>query len=93
MSLSDEGELTLGKGCFRKGDQIMLREVFEYQADGVMTLRFNDKKTIIFDNLALISTGEKYEQGSYGTEFSFNAFVFKKGLWNFVKNYKVRIRK
>jgi hypothetical protein len=93
MSFSDEGELTLGKSCFRKGDQIVLREVFEYQADGVMTLRFNDKKTIIFDNLAPISTGEKYDQGYYGTEFSFNAYVLKKGLWNFVKNYKVRIRK
>ncbi len=92
MSFGDNGELTLGKECFRKGDQIMLREVFEYHADGVMTLRFNDKKTIIFDNLAPISAGQKYDQGYFGTEFSFNAYILKKGFWNFVKNYDVKIK-
>jgi hypothetical protein len=92
ISFSSEGELTFGKRCFLKGDQILFREVFEYQADGVMTLRFNDKKTIIFDNLAPISSGQKYDQGYYGTEFSFNAYVLKKGLWNYEKNYEVRIK-
>ncbi|MFH0842738.1 MAG: hypothetical protein V1903_08970 [Bacteroidota bacterium] len=92
ISFGGDGRLTMGRGCFRKEDQIILREVFEYQVDGVMTLRFNDKKTIIFDNLAPISTGQKYDQGYYGTEFSFNAYVLKKGFWDFVKNYDVKIK-
>ena len=83
-------KLIFGKNCLQKDGELKLREVFEYSADGVMTLRFHNKKTIIFDHLTAISGGNKYDSGSYGSEFSYDAYVYKKGLWKFVRNIDVR---
>lgn len=92
LSFTGDGRVVFGKECFKKDDEIKMRDVFDYQADGVMSLRFGDKKTIIFDNLAPITEGHRYDQGFYGTEFSFNAYILKKGLWNFVTNHEVKTR-
>jgi len=93
IGFSEEGSLILGKDCFHKDGSTILREVFEYYADGIMTLRFKDKKTIVFDHLAPISSGQKYNPEYYGTEFSFDAYVLKKGSWNFELNYDFKAGK
>jgi hypothetical protein len=90
LSFTNEGEIIFGKRCFQRENATKFREVFEYSADGVMTLRFNGRKTIVFDHLATIASDHKYSQESYGTEFSFDAYIFKKGLWRFIKNVDVR---
>jgi hypothetical protein len=90
LSFTNEGEIIFGKRCFQREDVTKSREVFEYSADGVMTLRFNGRKRIVFDHLASISTDRKYSPESYGTEFSFDAYIFKKGMWRFIKSVDVR---
>ena len=92
MSFSEEGDIIFGRKCFQKEDQLRSRVVLEYSADGVMTLRFNDKKTIIFDHLAPVNKGQGNNPEYYGTEFSFDAYKLKKGLWRFVKNVEVKNR-
>ena len=92
MSFSEEGDIIFGRKCFQKEDQLRSRVVLEYSADGVMTLRFNDKKTIIFDRLAPVNKGQGINPEYYGTEFSFDAYKLKKGLWRFVKNVEVKNR-
>jgi len=87
LRFTEEGKVIFGMDCFEREGSLKYREVLEYHADGVMTLRFSDRKTILFDHLAPISSGRKFDQGYYGTEFSFDAYILKKGLWVFEKNF------
>jgi hypothetical protein len=90
MSFSGEDGIIFGKSCFQKEGETKLREVLEYSADGIMTLRFHNKKTIVFDHLVPISSGQKYDQDNYGSEFSYDAYIYNKGLWRFVRNVDIR---
>ncbi len=90
LSFTDEGDIIFGKKCFIRGDETKLREVLEYAADGVVTLRLHNKKTIVFDHLVPISSGQEDNPEYYGTEFSFDAYKLKKGLWRFAKNVEVK---
>lgn len=90
ISFTDEGGIIFGKECFARDNITKQREVLEYSAEGVITLRFHDKKTIVFDHLVPISQGQRNNPENYGAEFSFDAYILKKGSWRFVKNVDVR---
>ena len=90
INFTDEGGIKFGKKCFLRDNETKQREVLEYSAEGVVTLRFHDKKTIIFDHLVPISRGQQNNPENYGAEFSFDAYILKKGLWRFVKNVDIR---
>ena len=90
LSFPDEGGIIFGKACFIKGNETKLREILEYSSDGVVTLRFQDKKSIIFDHLVPLSSGQQENRENYGTEFSFDAYVLNKGLWKFVRNVEIK---
>ncbi len=92
LSFRDDGAIIFGKKCFVRGDETKLREVLEYSADGVVTLRFHNKKTIIFDHLVPFSSSQQGNPEYYGTEFSFDAYILKKGLWRFTKNVQVKYK-
>jgi len=92
ISFTDKGEIIFGKNCFIREDLTKHRVVLEYSADGIVTLRFNNKKTIIFDHLVPVSSGQQNNPESYGAEFSFDAYVLKKGLWRFVRNIDVKFK-
>jgi hypothetical protein len=90
VNFTDEGDIIFGKECFIKDNVTKQREVLEYSADGVVTLRFHDKKSIIFDHLVPISQDRQNNPDNYGTDYSFDAYILKKGYWRFVKNVDVK---
>lgn len=90
INFTDEGGIIFGKKCFFRDNETKQREVLEYSAEGIVTLRFHNKKTIIFDHLVPISRGQQNNPENYGAEFSFDAYILKKGLWRFVKNVDVK---
>ena len=93
LTFTDDGGIIFGKDCFIRGDDIKQRELLSYSADGITTLRFNNKKSIIFDHLVPVSQVRPESPGFYVPEFSFDAYVLKKGIWKFEENIEPTIRK
>ena len=93
LAFTDDGGIIFGKDCFIRGDDIKHRELLSYSADGITTLRFNNKKSIIFDHLVPVSQVRPESPGFYVPEFSFDAYVLKKGIWKFEENIEPTIRK
>jgi hypothetical protein len=92
LGFTDDGQITFGKKCFIRGDAFSLREVLEYSADGVVTLRFHNRKMIIFDHLVPVTSGQRDNPENYGAEYTFDAYVLKKGSWRFEKNVNVKFK-
>jgi hypothetical protein len=90
ISFTPDGEIVFGKKCFMKENEIKYREVLEYFSEGVMTLRLNSKKMIVFDHLVSFSGGQKDNHENYGAEYTFDSYIYRKGLWQFTKNADVR---
>ena len=90
LGFKSDGEIIFGKKWFSVGNEIKFRDVFEYDATGVMSLKFYSGKSIVFNHLVPLSSGTKEEQQSYGAEYSFDAYNFKKSIWKFKKNIDVR---
>ena len=92
LRFTDRG-LILGMKWFQNGTDVASRVVFEYDATGLMSLRFRSDKLIVFDHLVPISSGTKSEETTYGAEFSFDSYNFKNGIWKFERNVDVRNNK
>ncbi|MBS1646158.1 MAG: hypothetical protein JST67_02330 [Bacteroidetes bacterium] len=79
-----EGTPIFGKEVFKMPKKFPKRIVFEYNAQLTMSLRYNaDAQALIFDHLA---PKDGYLEGQYqfyGPDFSYDAFVYKHGKWNF----------
>jgi hypothetical protein len=93
LSFNDDGSITFGKDCLERGDKIKDREVIEYSPEGVITLRIESKKEIIFDHIVPYSAGHEEEAENYGAGLSFDGYILKKGIWRFVSNIDVKNRK
>jgi hypothetical protein len=93
LSFPDEGGILLGKDCFLKGEEKSFREVFEYSAEGIMTLRIHTRKMIVFDHMVSFADDHTDNPEYYGAEFTYDAFVFKKGNWKFTKNVDIKNKK
>lgn len=79
-----------GGKVFRQDKQTSGRTIFEYSDKTSMMLRYSDKMNmIIFDHLS--PSEEKYVgiPSFYGPDFSYDAFVFQGGRWNFLSNVDV----
>jgi hypothetical protein len=93
MSFSPDGKIIFGKDCLIKEKTTMQREVFEYSAEGVMTLRKYSPKMIVFDHLDAYSSGDENSSESYGPGLSFDGYMFKRGAWHFTQNVDVKNKK
>ena len=93
LDFTSAGELVFGKDCFTKGQETKFREVLEYSADGMVTLRFNNRKLIVFDQLASYTTGHEDGSAQYGAGFSFDGYILKRGEWRFVSDVDVKNEK
>jgi hypothetical protein len=84
LSFKKDGVPVFGKDVFKMPKKIPKRVMFEYNAQVVMSLRYNNEaNSIIFDHL---TPKEDYLEGQaqfYGPDFSYDAFVFKHGKWEF----------
>jgi hypothetical protein len=93
LSFTSEDEILFGKDCIIKGKDTKFREVLEYSSEGVMTLRVHSGKSVVFDHLVSYADGQKENPEYYGSEYTFDAYIYKKGLWIFSPNVDVRNRK
>jgi hypothetical protein len=77
-----------GDPIFNMGGKVnKKRVVFEFHAEMIMALKYNEeKKIIIFDNLAPESPEAMGVYENYVMDGSYNGLVFKKGRWNFISD-------
>lgn len=67
------------------------REVFEFTAEAVMLLRYEEKKKMfVFDHLSPASPSAKGQFRYYGPDFTYDGYRFKKGLWYYKSNLDMR---
>jgi hypothetical protein len=86
----DNGVLKFGSPVFKTEHGLKHRVVFEYTAQAVMSLRYNEKKKmIVFDHLSPSNPDLKGKYEYYGPDMSCDAFKFKSGKWNFFKNIEI----
>jgi hypothetical protein len=90
LSFSPEGKIIFGKDCLVKEKTTMLREVFEYSSEGVMTLRKYSPKMIVFDHLDAYASGHENTTESYAPGLFFDGYVFKRGAWHYTQNVDVK---
>ena len=93
LTFTDDGEIIFGKDCFTRESENKYRELLVYSADGVVTLRFNGRKSIIFNHLVSVSQYRQNTPGYYVPEFSFDRYFLKKGMWIFEENIEPKMRK
>lgn len=90
LNFTIDDSLYFGRKWFETDSTLKFREVFEYSSEGVMTLRFLDDTTIVFDHLVPFSPEMKGNRQFYGPDYSYDAFIFKNGIWKFSLNVEVR---
>lgn len=90
ICFSKKGELVFGKKWFETPDGMMHRVVFEYAASAMMTLRFSSDTSVVFDHLVPISPELAGKKQFYGPDYSFDAYLYDKGLWKFTLNVEMR---
>jgi hypothetical protein len=80
-----DGTPRFGETIFNMGKFPKKRVVFEFRAEMIMALKYNEEKEmIIFDNLAPESPEAKGVYENYVMDGSYNGLVFKKGKWQFI---------
>jgi hypothetical protein len=80
-----DGVPHFGENIFNMGKFPKKRVVFEFHAEMIMALKYNeDKGMIIFDNLAPENPEGKGIYETYVMDGSYNGLVFKKGKWQFI---------
>jgi len=93
ISLSPGGEAIFGKKWFVAGEEVKFREVLEYSATAVVSMRFLSDRSIVFDHLVPINPGMKGNREFYAPDFSYDAYEYEKGVWKFQSDVDVRNKK
>jgi hypothetical protein len=76
-----------------KDEKLSSRVVIEYFSEGVITLRMLSPRIVVFDHLASISGDQKNEAKLMGSDYFYDGYAFKKGLWKFTSNVDARNKK
>jgi len=90
LSFTNENSIIFGKRWFASGEEIKFRDVFEYASNGMMSLRFNSEKSIVFDHLVPFSPALKDDRQYYGPDYSYDAYYFDDNLWKLTINVDAR---
>lgn len=93
LSLRPYGRIILGKKIFVSGKETRFREVFEYSAGAVMSLKFSSDKSIVFDHLVPFTPSEKGKKESYGPDYSYDAYNLEKSFWKLKTDIDIRNKK
>lgn len=89
ISFENQGPV-FGRKIFRHSEIMKYRQVFEYSSLGSMTLRFSSDSTIVFDHLVPVSGSQETGKLYYGSDFSYDSYVFSEGKWIFRLNVDAR---
>lgn len=93
LSFSTDGKMRLGKMWFASEEGTKSRVVLEFASDAVMSLRFADARSIVFDHLVPLSPLMEGNRQFYAPDYSFDAYNFEDGMWKLKINVDVRNRK
>lgn len=82
----------MGKMVFKEtGRKSPFRIILEYNSDGKVALDFDSQKgKILFDHLSPIDPIYTGIRSYYGPDFTYDAFILKKGDWYFTENIDAR---
>lgn len=90
LKVSKKGQLTLGAPILVER-KVLNRKIFEYSKKASMSLKYDSKKDrIVFDHLAPINNTMLGMFEFYSPDFTYDAYVWKKGRWFFEKNIDAR---
>lgn len=97
MKFSGNYKLKFGDPLFKFGDdKVKRRVIFQYKQDTYMSVKHQKIKKedhIIFDHLSPTSPELEGIKDWYVTDLSFDAFVWQKGKWNYIKDIDARTGK
>ena len=90
ITFNDKGEPLFGKPIFKTPKALRSRVVFEFSAQLVMGLKYDEKlKMIVFDHLSPDRPELTGDFKFYGPDFSYDGFRFEDGLWQFQTDLKL----
>ena len=93
LGFTPGGELLFGLDCIEKDNVTRKREVLEYSPEGIVSLRMETPKMIVFDRLTTISTGHGDGTDLSGAGITFDGYVLKRGSWRFISDVDVKNKK
>lgn len=94
LTFQSDGTPRFGADIFKLEKKSVKRVIFEYSAQAVMSLKYDeDKKLIVFDHLAPSQSKLEGQYQYYGPDFSFDALEFKKGKWEYIPDIDARNEK
>lgn len=93
LNFSPDGQVQFGDKIFESGKVLKYREVLEYSSEAVISLKFLNDRTIVFDHLVPMSPRLKGQKEFYGPDFSYDSYTLEKGIWKFESNIDVRNKK
>lgn len=93
LSFTTSNTPVFGWKWFKTGKGIYYRYILKYASNGVISLRFSSSRSIVFDHLVpvppLANDGRIY----YGSDYSFDSFTYRDGVWTLATNIDVRNKK
>lgn len=92
LTFSKEGIPVFGEEMMFQVNRLSKRRViFEFKAELIMTLKYEDKKQrIVFDHLAPEVSGAEGMYQFYTQTFSYDTYNFKKGKWVYKPDEDIR---
>lgn len=93
LDFAPDGRVQFGEKIFEPGNNLKYREVLEYSSEAIISLKFLNDKTIVFDHLVPMSPQLKDRKEFYGPDFSYDSYTLEKGIWKFESNIDVRNKK
>jgi hypothetical protein len=90
LSFTSDDSILFGKKWFESGDKFIFRHVLEYASNGIITLRFTSDKSIVFDHLVPIFSSQTADRQLYGSDYSYDAYLFENGIWKLSINVDAR---
>ena len=86
-----QGNPKFGKPVFNVKDVKKSRIIFEYTEQSAMKLKWDsNRNTIVFDHLSPSKSIYEGHNEYYGSDFSFDGFIYKDDKWNLLEDIDVR---
>ena len=94
MQIDRNNQVIFGEPVFDRGDETKsFRVIYEFSAESSMTISYDTiNKAIVCDHLFPSHPSLKGHYEFYGPDLSFDAFIFKDGIWNYEEDYDPGIR-
>jgi hypothetical protein len=90
LNIASDDSISFGRKWFESEGKLRFRNVFEYNSNGIMSLRFNSDSSIVFDHLVPFSPNQKDDHKFYGPDYSYDAYNFTNGIWRLKLNIDAR---